>query len=100
MEFLSHVLPIIIYFLLIILIVIGIIFGIKLIIFMDKVQVIADDINEKVAKVTPIFDTIGIVSNRFSSIVNKTVSGVENILFKLFVNKKKNKKEMESEENE
>ena len=99
MEVLSQILPIIIYLLLIIVIIIGIVLGIKLIITIDKVLNLVDDVNDKVEKVTPIFDTLGLVSNKFSDVVTSVVSTVENMIYKLFL-KNKNKEEMESEENE
>ena len=97
MEFLSHFLPIIIYFLLIIIIIIGIVLGIKLIITIDKVFTIVDNLNDKVEKVTPIFNALGVISDKFNGVVTTVVNAVERLIAKVFV---KNKKETENEENE
>ena len=97
MEFLSQFLPIIVYLLLIILIIVGIVLGIKLIITMDKVLKVVDDINAKIEKVTPIFDVMGVVSDKVSGIVSSVVSTVENFAYRLFT---KNRKGEESEEDE
>ena len=48
MEFLLQFLPIVIYFLLIIILVIGIVLGIKSIITITKVEKVVDDVNDKV----------------------------------------------------
>ena len=92
MEFLLQFLPIIIYILLIIIIVVGIILGIKLIFTIDKVEKILDGVNEKIAKVTPIFDTFEMVSDKLSGFFASIVSGVENLITKLFMNNKKKEK--------
>ena len=97
MEFLSHFLPIIIYFLLIIIIIIGIVLGIKLIITIDKVFTIVDNLNDKVEKVTPIFNALGVISDKFNGVFTTVVNAVERLIAKVFV---KNKKETENEENE
>lgn len=96
MEALLQVLPIIIYFLLIILIVVGIVLGIKLIITIDKVEKIMDDVKDKIETVSPVFNVVGLVSDKLNTVVSSAVSGVENLIYKLFF-KKKNKDEMESE---
>lgn len=96
MEFLTQALPIIVYFLLIILIVVGIVLGIKLIITTDKVLKIVDDVNEKVEKVAPIFDTLGLVSNKVNGIFSTVISSIENLLVKFFL-KNRNNEETESE---
>ena len=96
MEFLTQALPIIVYFLLIILIVVGIVLGIKLIITTDKVLKIVDDVNEKVEKVSPIFDTLGLVSNKVNGIFSTVISSIENLLVKFFL-KNRNNEETESE---
>ena len=99
MEFLLQVLPIIIYFLLIIIIVVGIILGIKLIITIDKVVKVVDDINDKVEKVSPLFDTLGMISDKVSGVIGTVFSSIENLIVKLFL-KNKNKEDMESEDYE
>jgi len=87
-EFLLQLLPIIIYFLLIIIIVVGIILGIKLIITIDKVLNIVEDINDKVEKVTPLFDTLGFISDKASGILSTVFSSLEKLIGKLFLKNK------------
>lgn len=96
MEFLNQFLPIVIYIFLIALIIVGIILGIKLIITIDKVTKVVDDINEKVEKITPIVNTVGLISNKMSNVVGTVFYTVENLFTKLFT---RNKKE-ESGDNE
>lgn len=97
MEFLSQLLPIIVYILLIIIIVVGIVLGIKLIITIDKVLKIVDDVNNKIEKVTPLFNTFGMISDKVSEVINGVVGTVENFIVKLFM---RNKKDKESETDE
>ena len=99
MELLPQILPIIIYLLLIILIVVVIILGIKLILTIDKVNSLVDDVTDKVEKVTPIFNTLGVVSNKFSDIMGTVVGAIEKLISKVFL-KNKDKDEMESGEDE
>lgn len=98
MEFLSQFLPIIIYFLLIIVIVVGIVLGIKLIITMDKVLNLVDDVQDKVNKVTPIFNAFGFVSDKMSGVITTVIGSIENLISNLFIRNRK--EEMESEEDE
>ena len=98
MEFLSEFLPIIIYILLIIIIVVGIVLGIKLIITIDKIIKIVDDVNEKIEKVSPIFNAVGLISTKFSDVIETVVSTVESIIFKLFLRNKNEDKESEDNE--
>ena len=95
MEFLLQFLPIVIYFLLIIIIVVGIVLGIKLIITIDKVLKIVDDINDKVERVTPLFDALGLISDKFNSVLATVVGAVEGLIGKMFFRNKN--KDMESE---
>lgn len=99
MEFLSQILPIIIYLLLIVAIIVGIVLGIKLIITLDKAINILDDVEDKVNKVTPIFNALGTVSNKFNDVVMTVVGATEKLLSSIFL-KNRNKVEMEDEEDE
>ena len=98
MESLSQILPIFIYVLLIVLIVVCIILGIKIIITIDKVTKVVDDVNEKIEKVTPIFNTVGMISDRMSNVLATVFGFVESLIGRLFL--KNNKKNEESEEDE
>lgn len=98
MEFLSQLLPIIIYFLLIIVIVVGIVLGIKLIITMDKVLNLVDDVQDKVNKVTPIFNAFGFISDKMSGVITTVVGSIENLISNIFIRNRR--EETESEEDE
>ena len=98
MEFLLQFLPIIIYFLLIIIIIVGIVLGIKLIITIDKVNKVVNSVYQKVEQVTPIFNAFGLISTKFSDIIDKIVLTIENFVHKVFIKNKD--KDMESEDNE
>lgn len=98
MNFLLQLLPIIVYFLLVVLLIVGIILIVKLIIVIDKANTLIDDINRKVAQVTPIFDMMGIVSNKVSGVVTGVMNTIENISYKLFNKRKKENKESEDYE--
>jgi hypothetical protein len=97
-EFLSQFLPIIIYILLIIVIVVGIVLGIKLIITIDKVNNLVDDVQDKVSKVTPLFEAFGFISDKMSGVVTTVVGAIQNLITNLFIRNKK--EETESEEDE
>ena len=89
MEFLLQFLPIVIYLLLISLIIIGIILGIKLIISIDKVNKIIDDVNNKIERVSPLFDSLGMISDKVGGFFATVISTVESIVTKIFTKRKK-----------
>lgn len=98
MEFLSQFLPVIIYILLIILLVVGIILGVKLIITLDKALNLVDDVQEKVNKVTPLFDAFGFVSDKMSGLITTVIGTIENFISNLLLKNKR--KEMEEDVDE
>jgi len=98
MEFLSQFLPIIIYFLLIIVIVVGIVLGIKLIITMDKILNLVDDVQDKVNKVTPVFNAFGFISDKMNGVVTTVIGSIENLISNLLIRKRKEDRESESDE--
>ena len=98
MEFLGNFLPIVIYILLIMLIIVGIVLGIKLIITIDKVEKAVNVVNDKIEKVSPVFDALGTISHKMSDIISVVINSIENLMMRLFV--KNNNKERESEEDE
>lgn len=98
MEFLQSFLPIVIYILLIGLIIILIILGIKLLITMNKVEKIVDNVNEKVARLEPLFNILGYASDRVVGVFDKVFEVIESLIGKLF--SKDKKIEMEDMEDE
>jgi len=96
MEFLLTFLPIVIYFLLIAILVIGIILGIKAIKTMDKVDKIVDDVNDKMESLNSVFNIIDLVSEKVSTFSDKVIDVVSSLVSKLFFSK--SNKNIEEEE--
>ncbi len=82
-EALNTILPIFIYILLIALLIVGIILGIKLIITIDKVNVIVDDVTEKVNSLNNIFKVINGISDKFSFLSSKVTDTVISLISKI-----------------
>ena len=97
MEFLLQFLPIIIYILLIIILVIGIIFGIKAIGTLNKIDIMIDDINDKVKSLNGFFSVLDFTADKISYLTDKAFSGITTLLSRVFT-KKKNKKGDEEDE--
>ena len=98
MESLQTVLPIIIYFLLIIILVVGIILGIKAIRTVDKVEKVVDDVNEKVQSLNGFFHIIDFTTDKIVSFTDHIVDGIALIGSKLFSRKNKKRKVKDEEE--
>lgn len=96
MEFLTDFLPIVIYFLLIALIIIGIIIGIKVIITMNKVEDIIDNVETKVNSLNGLFNIVEMASSKISGIYERIADFFIGIVDKLIF-KKKERKEDEDE---
>ena len=96
MEFLLDFLPIVIYFLIIAILVIGIIFGVKAIRTMDKVDRLVDDVQEKVESLDSMFNIIDFVTEKVSSVSDRVIDFVGNWVSKLWF--RKSKKNIEEEE--
>lgn len=99
MEFLSELLPIIIYILLIALLIVAIILGIKFILTMNKVDDVIEDLNGKLGSLDKLFNIIDFTTDRVSIISDTIVNFVTTRLKKIF-KKKKVKKLKEDEDNE
>lgn len=97
MEYLSEMLPIIIYFLLIVLLVVSIIIGIKLIFTITKVDELIDDVTEKLSSFDRLFNVINFTSDRFGVISETIISFITTKLKKLMKPKRKSKKEEDYE---
>ena len=94
-ESLNLTLPIVIYFLLIILVVVGIILGIKAINTLDKVDRMVDDIEEKIESLNGFFKVIDFATDKISSIGDRVFDVVTTLGSKIFFKKKRNRKESE-----
>ena len=97
MEYLSSVLPIIIYILLVILLILLIVMVYKLIKTMNKVDKIVDNIDKKVNSLNGFFGIIDLATDKISSFSDKLLDGIINIIQKVF-RKGKSKKEEDLED--
>ena len=95
MEALSQTLPIIIYFLLIVLLIIAIVIGIKLITTLNKVDKLVDDVNEKLESLNDIFNMAEFISGKMSAISETIIGVITTAISKIF---KKFNKESEIDE--
>ena len=98
MEYLNEMLPIIIYFLLIVLLVVSIIVGIKLIFTITKVDELIDDVTEKLSSFDRLFNVINFKTDRFGVISETVISFITSKLKKLMKPKRKTKREDEDYE--
>ena len=99
MEYLNEMLPIIIYFLLLVLLVVSIIVGIKLIFTITKVDELIDDVTEKLSSFDRLFNVINFTTDRFGVISETIISFITSKLKKL-VKPKRKKTKREDEEYE
>ena len=97
MDFLSQLLPIIIYVLLIVLIILLIIIAIKSIKTMKKVDEIVDDVDKKLKALDGAFSIIETTTDKFTLITETIVSSITGFFTGLF-GKKKNKDKIEEDE--
>ena len=82
-ESLGAILTILIYILLIILLVVGIILGIKLIITIDKVNVVIDEVMDKITSLNNFFGIIDGISTKFSLLTSKITDSALTIVSKI-----------------
>ncbi len=97
MEEILHYFPIILYLLGTFLLVIMIILGFKLIRMIDKTNAILDNAYNKIESLNGIFKVIDSFTNVMSSINDRVIHNITNIMNK-FLNNKKRKKEIEEDE--
>lgn len=88
MELLEF-LQILLYLLGSILLVVLIILGIKLIITMNKIEVVVDDISIKVGKLNGLFSVIDATTDKLSILSDKMVDAVSVLIRKIFRRKKR-----------
>ena len=88
MELLEF-LQILLYMLGSILLVVLIILGVKLIITMNKIEVVVDDISIKVGKLNGLFSVIDATTDKLSILSDKMVDAVSVLIRKIFKRKKR-----------
>lgn len=95
---LAEALPVVIYFLLIVLLVVAIWIGIKLIITMNKVDDILEDISEKAKSLDKLFSIIDFATDRVSMVSDTVINFVSGAINKIF--KKRNTKKVKVDDDE
>lgn len=98
MAVLQEALPMTLYVLGIILLILSIIIGIKIINTMNKVEVLVDDVNEKVASLGRFFHLIDFTTDKLSFLSDKIVDKISTFIINLFKRKKKKEEEEEDEQ--
>lgn len=89
MEFLNAFLPIIIYFLLIVLLTVLIIIGIKAILLMNRVNTVVDDVEKKVQSLNGLFNVLSNVSSRINAVYDRITDTALGLVDRFFSRKKK-----------
>ncbi len=98
MEYLVDVgLPVLLYTFGIILLIVLIILGIRIIKILDKLEVVVDDVSNKVSTLDGLFTAIERTTDGINSITSKVGYTVVNMFSKIFRKKKKDKEEYENE---
>ena len=91
-------LQIVIYVLLIILIAVAIVIGIKLIGTLNKVDLLIDDVSNKVKTLDRVFEVIDMFNNKMSELGDTVVGFVSGGIRRLFRNRKKDNYDEEEED--
>lgn len=92
MEYLSELLPIIIYILLIALIILLMIVSVKAIKALDKMQVVVDNVDRKVKTLDGVFEFIDTATDKVSLLSDKIIDGIAGAIEKVFKSNSKTKK--------
>ena len=95
MEFLLDFLPIIIYILLIILISFCIYFVIRAIKIADQVNILLDDVQQKVSSLNTFFKVIDFTTEKINAISEKVIDSVVSLVGKLFHKRKEESEDYE-----
>ena len=83
----ADVLPVILYILGAILLALLIVLTVKLILTMNKIEKVVDNITVKVSALDKLFDMIGLVTGKFTTVTDKIVDGLALLVNKLFKGK-------------
>ena len=90
-----EVLPIILYILGSILLVVLIILGIKLIITMNKIDVVVDDVSKKMSSLNGLFSVVDFTTDKLALLSDKFIDSVSSLIRKIFKHKKEEEYEDE-----
>lgn len=97
MEYLSELLPIIIYILLIVLIILLIIIAVKAIKALNKAELIIEDVDKKVKTLDSFFSIIDKTTDKLSAFSDRIVNIIIGVFEKIKFKKKKEDKEKEND---
>ena len=97
MEYLSELLPIIIYILLIVLIILLIIIAVKAIKTLNKAELIIEDLDKKVKTLDSFFSIIDKTTDKLSAFSDRIVNIIIGVFEKIKFKKKKEDKEKEND---
>lgn|GEM_PF-272500 len=92
MGFWLEFLPIIIYILVIIILLVGIVLGIKFIITLGKVEKVVDNVSTKVKALDGIFNIIDSTTDKIVLVTDKVLDGLTSVIAKIFFSSKKEEK--------
>lgn len=91
-------LTVIIYVLLIILIMVAIVIGVKLIMLLNKVDLLVDDVTKKVKTFDRMFEIVDVFNNKMSALGETVVGFLSGGIKKLFKSRKKHDYDKEEED--
>ena len=100
MEYLSQLLPIIIYILLIALIILLIIISVKTIKALDKVHLVVDNVDKKVKTLDGVFEFIDTATDKVSFLSDRVINLLVNAVDRVFKSSKKTKRIDKEEDDE
>lgn len=96
MDEMLHYFPLILYILATVLLVILIILGIKLIIAINKTNIILEDAYNKTKSLNGLFHVIDSITDTLSTVSDSLVTGITNVVGKVF--RRRRKKENDEDE--
>jgi len=85
MNFWLEFLPIVVYILLIIILLVGIVLGIRFIVLLGKAQRVMDDVNEKIHSLDGLFHIIDTATDKVVLITDKVIDAVMGFIAKVFM---------------
>ncbi len=85
MNFWLEFLPIVIYILLIIILLVGIILGLRFIVLLGKAQRVMDDIKEKMRSLDGLFHIIDTATDKVVLVTDKVVDAIMGFIAKIFI---------------
>ncbi len=100
MEFMSQLMPIIIYILLAILLIVLIILVIKLLTTVDKTNAVLEDIEKKSKSLDGVFGAVDTLTDTISLASDRLIDGIASVVSRVINAGKKRKRKTKGEEDE